>query len=82
MNRSPATVGGTSENERGPTIANLLLMSSPTFGEFQGVETAGESIRSHSGGALLSGHAFQRIENPGSGSAVREEANPQGAADS
>jgi hypothetical protein len=35
--------------------------------EFSGVETAGESIRSHSEGALLSGHAFHKIENPGSG---------------
>src|SRR5450759_4188139 len=37
------------------------------FWGISGVETAGESIRSHSGGALLSSHAFRMIENPGSG---------------
>jgi hypothetical protein len=63
-------------------LANLLLMSRPSFGEFSGVETAGESIRSHIGGALLSGHAFQKIESPGSGWAVREKANLRGAAES
>ena len=52
------------------------------FWGVSGVETAGESIRSHSRGALLSSHAFRMIEDPGSGWAVREKANPRGAADS
>ena len=59
-----------------PLLANLLLMSSPSFGGFSGVETAGESIRSHTGGVLLSGHAFQKIESPGSGWAVPRESQP------
>jgi hypothetical protein len=62
-------------------LANLLLMSSPTFGEFrEWKQRANQS--GATGGALLSSHAFRMIEDPGSGRAVREKANPRGMAES